>query len=206
MNREQPRVAVYTRVSTQKQSIDSQILDLRSYCERRQWSNVAEFSDVISGSNFTRTGLDRLMREVRAGRIDILVCSKLDRIGRSLPHLAQICAELTANKCALVCASQSIDTSNDNPAGRLQLGVLMAVAEFERSLIRERVLAGLNAARARGAKLGRRETLSQHRERVLELLKQGLGVRAIARKLKLPVASAHKLVRSLTVPCAPVGS
>src|SRR5215204_3503285 len=159
MNKEQKlRVAIYTRVSTDKQSHDSQLFELREYCQRRQWSNVAEYSDVISGAKFTRSGLDKLMTEIRRGKLDLVICYKLDRLGRSLAHLAQICAELTSHGVALVCTSQGIDTSNNNPAGRLQLGVLMAVAEFERSIIQERVVAGLKAAKARGVKLGRKET------------------------------------------------
>jgi len=92
------------------------------------------------------------MSDVRRRRLDVVVCFKLDRLGRSLPHLAKLVAELTANGVALVCSSQGIDTTNDNPAGRLQLGVLMAVAEFARAIIRERVNAGLQAARERGVK------------------------------------------------------
>lgn len=190
------RIAIYVRVSTDKQSHDSQLGELREYCGRRGWKGATEYADVISGAKFTRTGLDKLMGEVRRGRVDAVVCYKLDRLGRSLAHLAQICAELAAHGVALVCTSQGIDTSDRNPAGRLQLGVLMAVAEFERSIIQERVAAGLKAARARGVRLGRRETLSQHAARVRELVAQGKGVRAIARELGLPVGSAFKLVRA----------
>lgn len=189
------RVAIYTRVSTDKQSHHSQLLELRDYCQRRQWKNVAEYADVISGAKFTRSGLDKLMAEIRRGKLDVVICFKLDRLGRSLAHLAQICAELTSQGVALICTSQGIDTSNNNPAGRLQLGVLMAVAEFERSIIQERVVAGLKAAKARGVKLGRKETLSQHQERVGALLEQGKGVRAIARELNLPIASTYKVVQ-----------
>lgn len=189
------RTAIYTRISTDKQSHDSQLHELRDYCQRRGWHEVREFGDVVSGARFTRAGLDALMAEVRRGRVDVVVCFKLDRLGRSLAHLAQICAELAAHGVALVCTSQGIDTSDRNPAGRLQLGVLMAVAEFERSIIQERVAAGLRAAKARGVRLGRRATLGQHEGRVRQLLEAGLGVRAIARELGLPVGSAHKVVR-----------
>ena len=189
------QTALYTRISTDKQSHDSQLHELRDYCQRRGWGEVSEFADVVSGAKFTRAGLDALMGEVRRGRVDVVVCFKLDRLGRSLAHLAQICAELAAHNVALVCTSQGIDTSDRNPAGRLQLGVLMAVAEFERSIIQERVAAGLRAAKARGVRLGRKATLGQHEERVRELLAAGLGVRAIARQLGLPVGSAHKVVR-----------
>jgi putative DNA-invertase from lambdoid prophage Rac len=98
---------------------------------------------------------------------------------------------------ALICTSQGIDTSQDNPAGRLQLGVLMAVAEFERSIIQERVTAGLKAAKARGVKLGRPETLSNHQRAVSALLRAGKGVRQIARELGLPPSSVAKLARSM---------
>jgi DNA invertase Pin-like site-specific DNA recombinase len=192
------RTAIYTRVSTDRQSHDSQLTELHDYCGRRGWLNVTEHRDVISGAKFTRQGLDRLMADVRRRRLDVVVCFKLDRLGRSLPHLAQLVAELAAHGVALVCTSQGIDTSNDNPAGRLQLGVLMAVAEFEREIIRERVNAGLRAAKARGVRLGRPATNGVHSEPIRRLLAAGKGIRAIARDLGLPVASVHKLARNGT--------
>src|SRR5882724_9991246 len=157
------KTTIYTRVSTDKQAHDSQLLELREYCRRRGWPDIAEYADTISGSKFSRQGLDALLKQVRKGRVARIVIFKLDRLGRSLPHLAQIVSELSHNGTALVCTSQGIDTSDSNAAGRLQLGVLMAVAEFEREIIRERVNAGLAAARARGAKLGRPDTLTAHR-------------------------------------------
>src|SRR6185369_12291379 len=187
--------AIYTRVSTDRQSHDSQLTELHDYCRRRTWTSVTEYRDVISGAKFTRQGLDRLMADVRRRRLDVIVCFKLDRLGRSLPHLAQLVAELAAHGVALVCTSQGIDTSNDNPAGRLQLGVLMAVAEFEREIIRERVNAGLRAAKARGVRLGRPASNFIHTEAVRRLLAEGRGIRAIARELALPVGSVHKLAR-----------
>lgn len=194
------KIAIYTRVSTDRQTDDSQLNELRDYCQRRGWSNVTEFRDVISGAKFSRTGLDRLMADIRRGRVDVVVCFKLDRLGRSLAHLAQIVGELTANRVALVCPSQGIDTSGMNPASQLQLNILMAIAEFERSIIRERVAAGLKAARARGRKLGRPGTLDGHREAVSRLRAQGASVRSIARELGLPVSSVHKVCRSTTTP------
>jgi putative DNA-invertase from lambdoid prophage Rac len=187
------RAAIYTRVSTDRQTDDSQLAELHDYCQRRGWRDVTEFRGVASGARFTREGLDRLLADVRRRRVDIVVCFKLDRLGRSLPHLAQLVSELAAHGVALVCTTQGIDTTNDNPAGRLQLGVLMAVAEFERAIIRERVNAGIRAAKARGVRLGRPATNGQHLEAVQRLRAEGKGVRAIARELGLPVASVHKL-------------
>jgi DNA invertase Pin-like site-specific DNA recombinase len=103
---------------------------------------------------------------------------------------------------ALICTSQGIDTSHDNPAGRLQLGVLMAVAEFERSIIQERVNAGLKAAKARGVKLGRPETLSKYQKAVFALLRAGKGVRQIARERN---ALRPKFVLATALPRLSVG-
>jgi putative DNA-invertase from lambdoid prophage Rac len=191
------KAAIYARVSTDKQTHDSQLNELREYCVRRNWTNVTEFCDTISGSKFSREGLDRLMTEVRRSKVDVVICFKLDRLGRSLPHLAQIVGELTSHRVALVCPSQGIDTSGMNPASQLQLNILMAIAEFERSIIQERVSAGLRAAKAKGVRLGRPATLDEHEPAVRVLISQGAGVREVARQLKLPVASAFKLVRKV---------
>ena len=136
-----------------------------------------------------------MMGEVRAGKLARVVVYKLDRLGRSLTHLALILDELQRLGVSLICTSQGIDTSGDNPAGRLQLGVLMAVAEFERSLIRERVNAGLRAAKTRGVKLGRPSTLADRRDDVLRLKEAGVGLRETARRLGLPASSVAKVLK-----------
>jgi DNA invertase Pin-like site-specific DNA recombinase len=120
------RTALYFRVSTDRQTTQSQAIELRNYCKRRGWDNVREYSDTASGAKFSRQGLDALMRDVRKGRIDAIVAYKLDRLGRSLPHLAALVSELIAHRTALICPSQGIDTSNSNPAGQLQLNILIA--------------------------------------------------------------------------------
>ena len=187
------RIAIYLRVSTDRQTTDSQAVELREYCLRRGWKNAREFSDTASGAKCSRSGLDSLMKEVRRGRIDVIVAYKLDRLGRSLAHLAQLIGEMAAHRTALVIPAQGIDTSASNPASQLQLNILMAVAEFEREIIRERVHSGLRAARARGARLGRPPVLLKHLARVRELLRSGMSISAIARDLRLAYSSAHKL-------------
>lgn len=187
------RIAIYLRVSTDRQTTDSQAIELRDYCARRGWNDVVEYSDTASGAKFSRRGLDALMSDVRRHRVDAIVAYKLDRLGRSLPHLAQLIGEMTANRVALVIPQQGIDTSASNPAAQLQLNILMAVAEFEGEIIRERVNAGLRAAKARGAHLGRPETPMQHLPRVRLLLKAGKNISQIARELSLPYSSAHKI-------------
>jgi DNA invertase Pin-like site-specific DNA recombinase len=187
--------AIYVRVSTDDQTTASQEHELRAYCERRAWANLQIYSDQISGAKFVRPGLDALMAAVRAGKVERVIVFKLDRLGRSLPHLALILDELQRHGVALVATSQGIDTSNSNPVGRLQLNVLMAVAEFEREIIRERVNAGLAAARARGVKLGRPAKHKCTTDEVRALKTRGFGVRAIARELKVPVTTVWVKLR-----------
>ena len=188
------KIAIYLRVSTDRQSTDSQAVELREYCALRGWKNVAEYADRSSGAKFTRSGLDTMMRNVRRGKIEAIIAYKLDRLGRSLPHLAQLISEMTAHRVALVIPAQGIDTSAANPASQLQLNILMAVAEFERDIIRERVRSGLRAARARGARLGRPSVLMNHLPRVRALLAAHKNISQIARELALPYSSAHKIV------------
>jgi DNA invertase Pin-like site-specific DNA recombinase len=105
-------VVIYARVSTDKQNHDSQLTELREYCARRKWTGVEEITDTVSGVNSSRKGLDRLMAAVRRGKVDIVVCYKLDRLGRSLAHLAAMIAEFTAHNVALIVPEQGIDTSS----------------------------------------------------------------------------------------------
>src|SRR6266849_1887790 len=192
------RIAVYGRVSTDAQSHASQLREVRAYV-RRRWpkAEVIEYLDKTSGARFTREGLDRVMAEVRKGRIDVVAVYKLDRLGRSLQHLAQLIGEVETHGTALVASSQGIDTSDSNPAGRLQMHVLAAVAEFERSVIVERINAGLAAARERGAKLGRPRTLDRHVSAAAKLSRRGLSGRKIAAKLNIPAGSVFAVLKNV---------
>jgi DNA invertase Pin-like site-specific DNA recombinase len=189
-------IAVYGRVSTDGQNHDSQLREVRAYI-RRRWpkTEVTEYLDKASGAKFKREGLDAMMAEVRKDRLDIIAVYKLDRLGRSLQHLAQLIGELERHGTALVASSQGIDTSESNPAGRLQMHVLAAVAEFERTVIVERINAGLAAARERGAKFGRPRTLDRHINAVAKLRRRGLSERKIAAELKIPAGSVSAIVR-----------
>jgi DNA invertase Pin-like site-specific DNA recombinase len=192
------RIAVYGRVSTDGQNHDSQLREVRAYI-RRRWpkGEVSEYLDKASGAKFKREGLNAMMADVRRDRIDIIAVYKLDRLGRSLQHLAQLIGELERHGTALVASSQGIDTSESNPAGRLQMHVLAAVAEFERSVIVERINAGLAAARERGAKFGRPRTLDKHTAAVAKLRRKGLSERKIAAELKIPAGSVSAIVKNV---------
>jgi len=183
---------IYIRVSTAEQRTDSQDQELRRYCRQRGWKNLSVYVDKICGAKTSRPELERLMQDIRAGKIERLLVFKLDRLGRSLTHLALILDELNRLQVPLIASSQGIDTSTDSPAGRLQLNVLMAVAEFERGIIRERVNAGISAAKIRGVRFGRPSTINGRVAEVKKLKAKGLGLRAIGRELKMPVSSVHK--------------
>jgi DNA invertase Pin-like site-specific DNA recombinase len=190
-------VVIYTRVSTDKQTTDSQLASLREYCGRHDWQDVQVITDTISGSKISRKGLDQLMKAVRAGKVDVVLCYNLDRLGRSLSHLVQLLGEFAAQKVALIVPGQGINTSSSNPASALLLNMLGAIAQFEHSIIVERVNAGLAAARRRGIKLGRPGTLGVHREAVAKLRGQGRTGRAIAEELGIPSSSVFKLIAGL---------
>lgn len=147
MNATKNPTIVYLRVSTAEQETDSQEHQVLEYCRVRGWQPPVIFRDAASGASSSRPGLEQMLAQVRAGGVHQVVTDKLDRLGRSLTHLAIIVGELQMRNVALICTSQGIDTSKQNPVGQLQLGVLMAVAEFERALIKERTMAGPEVAR-----------------------------------------------------------
>lgn len=193
------RIALYARVSTSDQTVGQQLDDLRQICSRQGWNVVAELQDTISGTKFTRKGLDELMAMVRRKRIDLIACHKLDRLGRSLPHLAQMIGEFESHGVALFIPGQGIDTRDNNPAGKLQMHVLMAVADFERSLISSRTKLKLQALQRSGRHIGRPKMLASVKARAVTLMesysKTGINptCRRIARELGVSVGTAHRL-------------
>ena len=147
------RAALYARVSTTDQTPDNQLVALRCFAEARGWT-VTEFVDHgISGAKDRRPALDALLTAVRTRKVDVVACIKLDRLARSTRHLVTLAGDLEALGVDLVVLDQSIDTTT--PSGRLLFHVLAAIAEFERDLIRDRVVAGLRRAKAQGRHLGR---------------------------------------------------
>ncbi len=147
------RAAVYARVSTVDQEPENQLQELRRYVQARGWT-MAEYVDRgVSGARDRRPALDDLITDARRRRFDVLVCWRLDRLGRNLKHLITLLDELQALGVAFISLAEGIDATT--PAGKLQMHILGAIAEFERERIRERVLAGLQRARAQGRKLGR---------------------------------------------------
>lgn len=194
MNTKNPTI-VYLRVSTIEQETDSQEHQVLEYCRVRGWSDPLIIRDSASGATMSRPGFEAMMTQVRAGGVQQIVTYKLDRLGRSLTHLAIIVGELQTRNVALLCTSQGIDTSKQNPVGQLQLGVLMAVAEFERALIRERTVAGLEVARKKRKRLGRPPLDPEIIKRVLKTAGQlGRHVREIAREINISPSSVSRVL------------
>ena len=133
------RAAIYARVSTLDQTTENQLTELRSYTLTRGWTAREYVDEGVSGSIESRPALDRLLRDARRRRFDVLVCWRLDRLGRSLKHLILFLEELSALGVAFVSLAEGIDATT--PAGRLQMHILGAIAEFERARIAERVRA-----------------------------------------------------------------
>jgi DNA invertase Pin-like site-specific DNA recombinase len=174
------RVGLYARVSTTNgQSPEMQLGELREYAFRRRWKIFGEYIDLgISGSKESRPELNRLMSDAHQRKIDAVVVWKVDRFGRSLRHLVNALADLDSYGVAFVSLRDNLDLST--PSGRLMFQVVGAMAEFERSLIQERVRAGLRNAKLKGKILGRPRRIVSSDE-MTRLRAQGASFREIAK-------------------------
>ena len=181
----QKRVALYMRISTKGhgQTTDTQAVALREYAERRGFQVIDEYRDEgISGAKDRRPQLDRMMQDARRRRFDAVLVARFDRFARSTKHLVLALEEFSSLGVDFISLNESIDTSS--PMGRMVFTVIAAVAELERSIIRERVIMGLERAKRQGKRLGRPRTLVD-RERVTDLRAKGFSLRQIAVELRV---------------------
>lgn len=195
------RVALYGRISTRDkgQDVEMQMRELREYCARRGWYVAAEYVDIgISGSKDSRPQLDRLMSDAHKRHFDAVIVWKFDRFARSVSHLLRALETFRSLGVEFVSYSEAIDTST--PIGKMTFTVLGAVAELERSLICERVRAGLKNARAKGTRLGRRPVAIDSAA-VAMMRSNGATIRAIAQTLGCSPALVHK---TLSIPASAV--
>jgi DNA invertase Pin-like site-specific DNA recombinase len=170
-----------------------QIREFSEHCERRGWTVAGEYVDVgISGAKDKRPELDRLMADAHKRKFDVVVVWKFDRFARSVSHLLRALETFNALGIAFVSLSEQMDTTT--PAGKMVFTVLGAVAELERSLIAERVKAGLRNARAKGKRLGRPKVILDA-SRIARLRKQGLGWKKISRELGIGVSTVLRIAQ-----------
>jgi putative DNA-invertase from lambdoid prophage Rac len=189
------RAAIYARVSTDRQSADMQVAELRDYCVRRGFQVAGEYIDTITGSKEHRPQLDRLLADCRKRKVDAVAVYRYDRFARSLRQLVSALAEFDALGIQFVSLHEGVDTSTPN--GRLVFGIFASIAEFERELIRQRVRSGLAAARARGKRLGR-PRVKVNAAQITALRAQGRSWPAIARELGLSVGTVYQAARRLS--------
>ena len=187
------KAAIYARVSTLDQEPENQLQELRRYVEARGWTGTEFVDRGVSGAKDKRPALDALLKDAKRRRFDVLVCWRLDRLGRNLRHLVTLLEDLQAVGVSFVSLGEGIDCTT--PAGKLQLHILAALAEFERERIKERVVAGLARVRAKGQRLGRPEKSIP--EDTLAPVR-GLSVREAARRLGVSPATAHRWLSQKT--------
>jgi DNA invertase Pin-like site-specific DNA recombinase len=183
------KVAIYARVSTNNgQDPEMQLRELREYCERRGWQISREYVDSgISGAKEKRPELDKLLADAHRRHFAAVVVWRFDRFARSVSHLLRALENFRAQGIEFVSLSEQVDTST--PMGKMIFTVLGAVAELERSLIVERVRAGLRNARAKGKKLGRPRKLTSP-EVIGRMRSHGASWRAIGRAIGVSPATA----------------
>jgi DNA invertase Pin-like site-specific DNA recombinase len=191
------RVAIYLRVSTSEQTTDNQRRELEAVAARHGWHVVKVFEDAgISGAKGReqRPGLDAMMKAVARREIDAVAAWSVDRLGRSLIDLLDLLRELHAKGVDLFLHQQGLDTST--PAGKAMFQMMGVFAEFERAMIRERVLAGLARAKEQGTKLGRKCLEDTDADKVASIRSAraaGVGIRRIARDLSVGVGTVLRV-------------
>ena len=192
------RVALYLRVSTTEQSPESQLQDLRALAEQRGLVIVHEYTDHgVSGAKTSRPALDRLLADARRGKFDVLAIWAFDRLARSVSHLIRLLDEVQELGIEFISFREAIDTQG--PLGRAITIILGAIAELERSIIRERVCAGIRRARRQGRRLGRKP-LPVDRHTLVEERRQGSSLRQLAMRYQISKSTAQRRLAEAS-PC-----
>jgi len=187
--------ALYLRVSTLDQHPETQLHDLRQMASQRGYQVVEEYTDRISGAKARRPGLDALMRDARRGRFKVVLVWACDRIARSTRHFLEVLDELNRLQVEFISFREQIDTGG--PLGRAVVVIIGAIAELERSLIVERVRAGMRRAKLEGRHIGRKP-LELDRPAILRGRQQGLSLGQLAKAHRASRATIHRVLREQT--------
>ena len=192
------RAALYVRVSTDAQTLENQIRELRQVAERRGWDVVEVYRDAgISGAKGRngRPALDSMLKDASRRKFDIVMSWAIDRLGRSLSDLLDTIQHLEACGVDLYLDKQAIDTTT--PMGKLVFQLTGAFAEFERTMIRQRIKAALKRAVAQGVKLGRPKIDSATERKVRNQLAKGVGILKVARSLGIGTGTVQRISNEL---------
>ena len=188
------RAVLYARVSTGDQHPETQLLDLRQMAKQRGYAIVREYVDTISGSKAKRPGLDRLLADARRHRFDVVLVAAFDRMARSTRHFLELLDELNHLGIEFVSFRENIDTGG--PLGRAMVVIVGAIAELERSLIIERVKAGMRRARLEGRRIGR-APLDVDRVTIVSDRISGMSLTQVAKRHRVSRATVVRLVKQV---------
>ena len=191
------RAALYLRVSTLDQHPESQLHDLRALAAQRGLEIVEEYTDRMSGARARRPGLDQMLADARRGRFDIVLVWAFDRLARSVRHFLEVLDELNHLNIQFVSFREQIDTGG--PLGRAMIIIVGAIAELERSLIIERVRAGMRRAKLEGRRLGR-PPLNVDRDALIRDRRRGHSLKQIAKLHGISKASVIRVLHQTSVP------
>ncbi|MGD0696900.1 MAG: recombinase family protein [Terriglobia bacterium] len=187
------KAAIYARVSTLDQHVETQLYQLRELAGRRGYEVVQEYTDVgVSGSKARRGGLDAMLADAHRRKFSIVLVAAFDRVARSVKHFLTVVDELNDLGIEFVSARENIDTSG--AMGRMFVTIIGCIAELERSLIVERIKAGMRRRRLEGLPLGR-EPLAIDREALVSDRRSGMSLTAVAKKYGVSRASVVRFVR-----------
>ena len=190
------KVIIYGRISTDEQNIESQLQAVRKYCANQDWTISKEYIDKgISGSKDSRPSLDQLKADCKKGAIQAVVVFKFDRIARSTSHLLECLNLFQRYGVDFVSVTEGVDTSTS--VGKMVYTFLGAIAEFERSLIQERVKSGIQRAKASGVHCGRPRKGFDMSE-AIQLQSEGWSLRRIADKLGVSYGTVNRALKSVT--------
>jgi len=195
ISKNRAKVALYARVSTDGQSTENQLQELRKVADQNGWQIAQEFVDHgISGfkGRDQRPAFDEMCKGVIRRDFDLIMAWSVDRLGRSLQYLITFLDELHSKKVDLFLHQQGIDTTT--PAGKMMFQLLGVFSEFEKAMIKERVYAGLARARAQGKKLGRPRVSLEVENKIKELRSTGKGIRRIASELRVGVSTVKRVI------------
>ena len=186
------RTAIYCRVSTLDQHPETQLLDLQQLASQRGFTVVKVFTDHgFSGARARRPGLDQMLYDARRHQFDVVLVWAADRLARSVKHFVDILAELDHLKIAFISYREQIDTAG--PLGKAIMTIVAAIAELERSLIVERVRAGMRRARLEGRHIGRKP-LTLDEPAIIRDRSRGLSLRQIAKAHQVSTATVRRVL------------
>jgi DNA invertase Pin-like site-specific DNA recombinase len=186
------RAAIYTRVSCGDQHPETQLYDLRELAKQRRYEIVHEYTDTISGAKSKRPGLDQLLADARRHRFDVVLVAAFDRVARNVRHFLEVLDELNHLNIEFVSLRENIDTGG--PLGRAMVVIVGAIAELERSLIVERVKAGMRRARLEGRRIGR-APLDVDRPTIVSNRISGMSLTQVAKRHRVSRATVVRLVK-----------